>query len=65
MVKQSLQVEKASESMSENCNNIKKSDKKSYNSSTSADQTTEKSKDENDDVSACMDEELKINDRLE
>jgi len=51
--------------MSENCNNIKKSDKKSYNSSTSADQTTEKSKDENDDVSACMDEELKINDRLE
>ncbi len=51
--------------MSENCNNIKKSDKKSYNSSASADQTTQKSKDENDCISASIDEELKIDDCLE
>ena len=64
MVKQSQQAEKVSE-MSENCNNIKKSDKKSYNSSASADQTTQKSKDENDCISASIDEELKIDDCLE
>jgi len=48
--------------LSEKCNNIKKSDKKSLNSSTSADHTTQKSKEEIDCISACasIDEELRI-----